>query len=186
LIQSPEYKALNSDGNVLEVSLATSKGSPESHMSLSEREMLVLDNAYLMDGLDHFLRQSCPPRSPCDTAETSLPSIALLCRAYLTLICPCKVKEDAGSFSNGIRLFSFALARIHELLCEVVNGFNREARQGDERYWSEAAWSLAILYHSLQHVQEGLTTNTLRPICVSYLPFHEAYYFEKLTCIGWW
>jgi hypothetical protein len=74
--------------------------------------------------------------------------------------------QEAERCSDGVRLFNIFVARVEESISKVVDGFNNV--QGDERYWSEAASALAILYYGLINVQKGLENHTIRPICVSY------------------
>jgi hypothetical protein len=159
----------------------TSKGLSNSHHIFTAFEFLPTHH-HINHQLDELVWNFYTPNLRCKTATTSLITSALFARGYLTLLFPCNVQEPAGSFSNGIRLFNLVVAQLDQSISEVANGFN-EGVQGDKRYWSEAACSLAILIPGLLHAQEGLENHITQPICVSYcLP--DLRFYPELTNLG--
>ncbi|PMD50608.1 uncharacterized protein K444DRAFT_273105 [Hyaloscypha bicolor E] len=161
LLVGRKYLGLNARKDVLEIDITRSKGLSKPHQLVTWSKV-GLSNNRLNYQLDKIVFESYLPNVRCRTATTSLITSALFGRGYLTLLFPCNVKEGAGIFSDTICLFNLALARLHESIDEVTNGFNQDV-QRNERYWAEAASSLAILYPGLLHAQDRLDDHTTQP-----------------------
>ncbi len=167
------YALLTSDESVVEITIRTSNSSSDLQIRLMESELLPSNADSLKKYFDQTVWQSCTLNIGCKMATTSLIRSALYGRVYLMFLSPCHVMKGEGSFSNRMQLINFVLTRASESISEVVNGFNKEHVHHDQRYWSEAAIALAILYYGLHQAQEVLQDPTTQPICVScFLIYH--------------
>lgn len=159
------YALLDLDERVLEFSISTSNNLSRSPIRLTESDLIRCDDD-LKWQFDQMIAESCLSDVRCKNPTTSLTRSALFGVRYLAALFSCDVMQEAERCSDGVRLFNIFVARVEESISKVVDGFNNV--QGDERYWSEAASALAILYYGLINVQKGLENHTIRPICVSY------------------
>ncbi|KAE9363766.1 hypothetical protein N431DRAFT_564359 [Stipitochalara longipes BDJ] len=163
LAQRPDYALLKSDDTIIEINITSPNALPDPCLRFTESELLY-SIASLKPQIDQVAWQSYTPNIRCKTATTSLITSALFGRAYLTLLFPSNVTEEAGCFSARIHLFDLFLTRLDESVAEVVRGFNQDV-QGDRRYWSEASSALAILHHGLLFTQKGLESHSIKPLC---------------------
>jgi hypothetical protein len=182
LLVGTKYVGFNPRKDVLEIDITRSKGLSKPHQLVTWGK-LGLSNNRLNHQLDKIVFESYLPNVRCRTATTNLITSALFGRGYLTLLFPCNVKEGAGISPDSICLFNLALARLHESIDEVANGFNQDV-QRNERYWAEAASSVAILYPGLLHAQDRLENHTTQPFFVSYFLLISRFCSMTLIYIG--
>jgi len=168
LARTPEYGSLDSDENYVEIDVGLPNSMPEYIPEQQLGDFRPHLYPALKGRIDEMVMKFCFPNFVSKPTTTTFMTSAWLGRGYLALLFPCNVVQEAQSFTNGLRLFNVVLARLDEIISEIVNGFKKEKEPGDGRYWSELSVSLAILYFGLLHAQEGFKIHLDRPVCVSY------------------